>query len=372
MSRARPLGLRRKEDIMLNFTIGPVQMDDDVRRQGAEPIPYFRTPEFSAVMLENERIMTELAGAGRDARAVFLTGSGTAAMEAAVMNLFTPADRLLIVDGGSFGHRFVQICDIHGIPHDELVPPPGEGVTAEMLSPFSGRGYTGFLVNLDETSTGVLYDIRLIGDFCARNGIFLVVDAISAFLCDPIDMAADGIQVMLTGSQKALACAPGVAVMVLSPEAVGRIGRNRVQSLYFDLKAALKDGERGQTPFTPAVGTLLQIHVRLRGIEASGGAAAEIAKTAALARDFREKIADLPFVIGSRALPNGVTPLCPTGVSAYEVFTRLKDEYAIWVCPNGGDLKDKLFRVGHLGALTPADNTTLVEAMRDLQKRGLL
>lgn len=357
---------------MLNFTIGPVQMADDVRRQGAEPIPYFRTPEFSAVMQENERIMTKLAGAGPDARAVFLTGSGTAAMEAAVMNLFTPADRLLIVDGGSFGHRFVQICDIHGIPHDDLIPPPGEGVTGDMLKPYSGQGYAGFLVNLDETSTGVLYDLRLIGDFCAQNGIFLVVDAINAFLCDPIDLSASGVQVMLTGSQKALACAPGVSVMVLSRAAVERIGQNQVRSLYFDLKAALKDGERGQTPFTPAVGTLLQIHVRLRAIEAAGGASAEIRKTAALAQDFRRKIAGLPVIIASRALPNGVTPLCPTGVSAYDIFTRLKDEYGIWVCPNGGALKDKLFRVGHLGALTPRDNTVLVEAMRDLQKRGLL
>ena len=138
------------------------------------------------------------------------------------------------------------------------------------------------------------------------------------------------------------------------------------------MKDALANGERGQTPFTPAVGTLLQIHARLRQIEEAGGAAVEQRKIAALAADFRSKISDLPLEICSDSLSNAVTPLRPKHVPAYSVFTALKDEYQIWICPNGGELQDRLFRVGHIGALTVQDNQTLLEALTDLQKRGLL
>lgn len=339
---------------------------------GAEQVPYFRTAEFSATMKENEALMTQFTKAPEGSRVVFITGSGTASMEATVMNVFTPADKVLVVNGGSFGHRFVQLCEIHDIPHTEIALEMGHKLTAEHLAPYEGQGYTGFLVNLDETSTGVLYDINLISQFCHRNNIFLVVDSISSFLADPFNMQALGVDVMITGSQKALACPPGISIIVLTPQAVERVCSREVKSMYFNLKDALKNGERGQTPFTPAVGILRQINARLKEIEAAGGVETENQRMAALAADFREKIKGLPFTIVSQSLSNAVTPLHPHNVSAYDIFLKLKDEYHIWVCPNGGDMADKVFRVGHLGALTPADNTTLVAALTDLHEKGFL
>lgn len=345
---------------------------DAVRAIGEEQVPYFRTAEFSETMKENEKLVKKFAKAPEGARVVFITGSGTASMEATVMNVFTPADRVLVVNGGSFGHRFVQLCEIHDIPHTEIKLDMGCALTAEHLAPYEDKGYTGFLVNLDETSTGVLYDIQLISDFCHRNGIFLVVDSISSFLADPFDMAKLGVDVMITGSQKALACPPGISLIVLAPNAVERVCSREVKSMYFNLKDALKNGERGQTPFTPAVGILRQINARLREIEQAGGVESENKRMAELAADFRSKIADMPFTIVSQSLSNAVTPLHPHNVSAYDIFLRLKDEYGIWICPNGGDMADKVFRVGHLGAITTDDNTTLVEAFKDMQRRGLL
>ncbi|MBQ3214894.1 MAG: alanine--glyoxylate aminotransferase family protein [Oscillospiraceae bacterium] len=357
---------------MINFTVGPVQSSGDVRAIGAENVPYFRTPEFSAVMLENEALMQKFAKAPAGSRTVFITGSGTASMEAAVMNVFTPADKVLLVNGGSFGQRFHELCQIHQIPFAEIRLDTGKALTAEHLAPYENQGFTGFLVNIHETSTGVHYDPKLIADFCKRNGLFLVVDAISSFLADEFRMADWGVDVMITGSQKALACPPGISVMVLSPKAVERIEGNSVRSLYFDLKSALKNGERGQTPFTPAVGTLLQIHARLKTIEAAGGVEAETAKIAGLAAFFRSQIADLPLDVCSESMSNAVTPLMTRNCSAHEIFTILKDEYGIWVCPNGGEYKDKIFRVGHIGELTEQDYRQLLDALRDLQKRGIL
>ena len=357
---------------MLNFTVGPVMSSNGVRAIGAEQVPYFRTSEFSEIMMENEKLIKKFAKADDDARVVFITGSGTASMEASVMNVFTEKDKLLIINGGSFGARFVQICQIHGIPYTEIKPSLGCDVTCDMLQPYEGKGYTGFLVNLDETSTGVLYDIELISDFCKKNNIFLVVDSISSFLCDPFDMKKLNVQVMITGSQKALACPPGISLIILSKQAVERVNSNNVKSLYFDLKDALKNGERGQTPFTPAVGTLLQINYRLREIENAGGVEIENKRIASIASDFREKIKKLPFEIVSNSLPNAVTPLHPLTASANDIFLILKDNYNIWICPNGGDLKDKIFRVGHIGNLTFEDNTTLINALKDMQKRKLI
>ena len=368
---------------MINFTVGPVQMEEEIRRIGAEEIPYFRTPEFSALMKENEELMVRFMKAEEGSRALFLTGSGTSAMEAAVMNLFTKEDRLLIVNGGSFGARFVKICRIHKIPYEEIRLESGEALKKEHLAPYDGgQMFTGFLVNVHETSTGVHYDMNLISRFCRENGLWLVVDAISSFLADELKMKEWGVDLVLTGSQKALALPPGIAAMVLNARAVKRVEENQVESLYFDLKEYLKDGLRGQTPFTPAVGILIQMNARLKAI-AERGLAAEQQRIRQLAEDFREKIKELPFEIVSESLSNAETPLHPTGniadesgkelpVSAYRIFQILKDEYGIFICPNGGALAETVFRVGHIGNLTTDDNDKLIAAWKDMQNRGLL
>lgn len=360
------------ETNLLNFTVGPVMSSETVRTIGKEQVPYFRTPEFSELMLENEQLVKKYAKADDNARVCFMTTSGTGSMEATVANCFTREDKLLIINGGSFGHRFVELAEIYQIPHTAIELEYGKALKKDVLYQYDGQGYTGLLINVHETSTGVHYDIDMIAEFCKKNNIFLVVDAISSFLCDDFDMKKLDAAVMITGSQKALACPPGVSIIVLAPKAVERVYGNKPMCMYLDLKLALKNGERGQTPFTPAVGILIQINARLKEIEANGGVDAEVARCANLASDFRNRIKDLPFEIVSESPANGVTSIHPVNGNAYEIFKILKDEYKIWICPNGGDMTEKIFRVGHIGCLSIEDNTTLINAFKDLQKRGLL
>lgn len=357
---------------MLNFTIGPVQSSDEVLKIGAEQTPYFRTAEFSALMLENEALMKEFVNADEAARVVFMTGSGTASMEATVMNVFNENDKILVINGGSFGSRFGKLCQIYGYEHTEIKLDTGKALTYEELYNYDGKGYTGLLVNIHETSTGVYYDIDMLSEFCKKNDMLFVVDAISSFLADPFDMQKSSVDVMITGSQKALACPPGISVIVLSERALDRVESNPTKCMYLDIKDALKNGERGQTPFTPAVSVLRQIHCRLKEIKNAGGAAFENKRIKALAEDFRAKIKGLPFEIASERMSNAVTPLRPTTCSAFEIFLKLKDEYGIWVCPNGGELEEKLFRVGHIGELTEEDNNELIKAFSDLKERGII
>lgn len=359
---------------MINFTVGPVQSSDAVLAIGAEQVPYFRTAEFSQLMLENERLIKKFAHTTDDSRVVFMTCSGSGGMETAIMNCLNKQDKALIINGGSFGERFVELLMLHEIPFTEIKLEHGRALKPEHLAPYEGKGYTAFLLQKHETSTGVHYDINLVSDFCKRNGCFLIVDTISTFLCDPFDMAALDAGVMITGSQKALACPPGIAVMALAPSALKRIENNKCCCQYFDLKIALKNQDRGQTPWTPAVGVLRQINVRLKEIDAAGGDKAEIERTAHLANYFRNKIKEhnLPFEIISESLSNAVTPLHPTTQSANEIFLKIKDEYGMWICPNGGDMKDTVFRVGHIGCLTEKDYDQLTDAFLDLRNKKFI
>lgn len=357
---------------MINFTVGPVQSREAVRAIGAQQVPYFRTSEFSEVMFENERLVKKFAKASEDSKVVFITGSGSASMETAIMNTLSPSDKALVVNGGSFGHRFVELLELHHVPYAEIKLEHGKALKPEHLAPYEGKGYTAFLVNKHETSTGVHYNMNLISDFCRRNGLFLIADCISSFLADSFDMKELGVDIMLTGSQKALACPPGISIMVLSPNAIARINKTHCICQYLDLQIALKNMERGQTPWTPAVGILLQINARLKEIEAQGGVDSEIARIGSLAEYFRRGIKDLPFEIVSESLSNAVTPLHPTTASAYDIFLKMKDEYGIWICPNGGDMKDTIFRVGHIGALTTTDYDKLIAAFKDLQAKGII
>ncbi len=359
---------------MINFTVGPVQSNDTVRAIGAEQVPYFRTSEFSDLTLENERLIKKFAKASNDSKVVFITSSGSGGMETAVMNCLSKNDKALVVNGGSFGQRFVELLELHGIPYEQIKLEVGKALRAKYLREFENKGFTAFLVNKHETSTGVHYDMDIISQFCKRNNLFLIVDCISTFLADPFNMEEFGVDVMITGSQKALACPPGVSVMVLSPHAIDRVWNNKCVCQYFDLKLALKNAERGQTPWTCAVGILRQINARLKEIDKNGGVEAEINRTADLALYFRNKLKEykLPFEIVSESLSNAVTPLHPTTQSAYKIFLKIKDEYGMWVCPNGGNMKDTIFRVGHIGFLHKEDYDTLLSAFLDLRDKGFI
>lgn len=357
---------------MLNFTVGPVMCSEDICAIGKEQVPYFRTPEFSNTMFENQQLILKFAKAPPGSKAIFMTNSSTGSMEAVVMNCFTSNDKVLVIDGGSFGHRFVELCKIHEIPHTVLHLDYGKRLSEERLYEYDDQGFTGLLVNIDETSTGVLYDSKLIGKFCKKNNMFYVCDCVSSFLADPFDMTNCGADVMITGSQKVLACPPGISIIVLAPSAVERVLKSKPRTMYFNLAGAIKDMERGQTMFTPAVSILRQINARLKQIEKSGGSEAEIARISAQAADFRNKLRALPFEIVSESLANGVTAVHPLKNNAYKIFEILKNEHSIWVCPNGGELKDKIFRVGHIGNLSHDDNTTLIRALKNIIERDVL
>jgi aspartate aminotransferase-like enzyme len=181
---------------------------------------------------------------------------------------------------------------------------------------------------------------------------------------DSLDMQKDSVDAVIISSQKALALPPGLTMVVLSPKALDKV--KDMKNLYFNFKDYLRNGERGQTPYTPAVTIMLQLEARLKQIEKEGGVKKSIEKAQNLAEYFRQKIKPLPLKAYTPFMPNAMTTLTPTdGKSAFEIVEDLEKNYKIMVCPNGGELKDTIFRVSHMGDMDEAYVDVLVDALFD-------
>ena len=341
------------------FTPGPVKMAEDILALGAMQTPYFRNSEFSEVLLECENNLLKIVNAPEGSRVLFLTASGTAGMESTVQNLLNQDDKALVINGGTFGQRFAEICEIHKIEHVNFK------ITENNLSDTTNlqqhKDTTALLINAHETSIGLLYDLKSVGEFCKENNILNIVDAISMFVTDELDMQQHHIDALIVSSHKGLALPPGLSMVVLSPRAIQKV--NPKHQLYFDFNSYLSDGQRGQTPFTPAITIILQLQARLRQIVANG-IEAEINKAKEIASYFRESIKTLPLKAYSLHMPNGLTTLTPTDdKSASTIVKDLEEKYNVVVAPNGGALKDKIFRVSHMGAMTKEYTDILIDVL---------
>ncbi len=352
------------------FTVGPVNMDKELLKISNNQIPYFRTDEFSEINLEIENKFKQFAFTKKTSKLISLTSSGTGAMEAAIINVFDKNDKLLIINGGSFGQRFIDICTVHKIPHTEIKLKAFESFDSNLLKKYKNKNYTGLLINALETSTGVLYDLEPIGNFCKENNIIFMVDAISSFLSDKFYMDKWHIDITIFSTQKALACPPGLSFIIINDKIKDLIENKKdTVSFYFNLKNYLKNSKRGQTPFTPAVGIILQVYKQLSIIEKQG-LANYLKKTETIATDFRSKLKELDFSIPSKSLSNTLTPISPKNnkIKASDIYLELKNKYCIFVNPNGGDLKDEVLRIGHIGVLSTKDNEILIEKLKKIQE----
>jgi len=344
------------------FTPGPVKMSDEILEIGAKQTPYFRNDAFSEVTFNCEKGLLEMVNAPKGSRVVFLTASGTAGMESSVMNLLTKEDNALVVHGGGFGGRFVDICATHKIPHTDFKVQNTNLHDIETLAP--KEDFTSLIVNAHETSVGHLYDLDAMGAYAKKNNLFFIVDAISMLVTDPIDMTAQNIDVIIASSQKGLALPPGLTMVILAPSAIDRV--QEIDNLYFNFKDYLRNGERGQTPYTPAVTIMLQLEARLNQIKRRGGVQQSIQRAKDIAAYFRANIQNLPLKFYTPYMPNAMTTLTPTdGKSAMDIVRGLEEGYKVMVCPNGGAERDIIFRVSHMGEMTRAYVDALIDAMHD-------
>ncbi len=346
------------------FTPGPVPIEPHILAKGAEQPPYNRTPEFSAFTHD---ILRGLGNVFQTAGPVaILTGSGTAAMEAAVLNFLNGSDKVLVINGGTFGQRWCDLCRIHAVSYDELKLNPGGDIDLDQLSRIlSGKTFTALLINAHETSTGQLYDIEAVGRIARKYELLYVVDAISTICADPFLMDEWLVDVAILSSQKALALPPGLSFVAMSGRALAKLKTTAPKSLYFNLADYLDNQERGQLPYTPAIGLLVQLHQRLTDIEALT-LSESIRQHKQRACYFRDFLA----ISSCGALPtrqsNAVTAILCEKDDAFAIVQRLRQHYDIEAAPSGGALKHKIFRISHMGAQNVTDADALILALRQI------
>jgi aspartate aminotransferase-like enzyme len=333
----------------------PSNLDPEILAIGAGHSPYARTPGFSRMMMENEQMLLELIGCP-NGRVVFLTASGTGAMDAVMANLPIRYGKVLVVNGGTFGDRWRQLCDYYGIPADVCDVEFGQDADyAHVEAALAAEDYDALLVQHHETSSGQLFDVARFGSACSRRGTLLVVDAIGSFLADPYSMSGTGTGVAVVSSHKGLCLPPGMSFVVLNEDAAA--GPFETRSFYFDFKTNLANLERGQTPFTPAGTILVQLHRRLEMTVASG-VAARLDAVRNKAEHFRELAAARGYRL-SASLPSNCLTGLHVDADAPGLCTHLERE-GMYVMPGGGP---DLIRVSHTGALELGDFTALMDAI---------
>lgn len=346
------------------FTPGPVAMSPRTLSIGASQLPYNRTEQFSQITFEIIEGLQYIFGTQRDV--VIFAASGTGAMEAVFFNFLDQSDKVLIVNGGTFGQRWVDICTHHKIPFEQISLDPGQPISLDDLDHrLSSQKYSTLLINAHETSTGILYDTKTIGELTRKYGVFFIVDAISTICADIFMMDQWHVDVSLLSSQKALALPPGLSFLALNKKAKSRLETKTCQSYYFDIKTYLVNQRRGQMPYTPVIGHFMMLHERLSEIRLQG-IDFFVSRHSKLAEYFRKSLKGLPFSFVPNSPSNALTAIsCYEDIDAFDLVTKLAADFNCFVAPNGGELKHKVFRVSHLGEQNETDIDFLINALKN-------
>ena len=360
----RPASLRLVAQKRYLFTPGPTPVPPDVLAATAAPVLHHRGPDFKALLAETLDRLKQVCRTENDV--ILFTASGTGAFESAVANLLSPGDRVLAVSQGEFGERWQRMASAYGADVIPLAYDWGESPRPDDLAAALADTPADvvFLVH-PETSTGVVADVQALAAVARAAGALVVVDAVSSLGAVPLETDAWGIDVVVSGSQKALMTPPGLALAAVSAAAWERSERVTTPRFYFDWQRYRKALDAGDTPFTPAVATVAGLNVALGRILDEGLENA-FARHAALGRACREgaKAMGLELFSPDDERSAVVTAiLTPEDANARELVLALRDRHGITVAGGHGDLATRLFRIGHIGWFDVFDITTALAAV---------
>lgn len=331
------------------LTPGPTPMPEEVRLAMARDMIHHRKPEFKAVMGRVQPRLRELFGTSQPV--LPLSASGSGAMAAAVANLFSPGERVIVAEAGKFGERWVEIAEHRGLAVTRMSFDWGTPVDVTAVAEeLKKGGYAGVLVQVSETSTGVLHPVRELAALTAGTNALLVADGISAVGVSPCPMDAWGIDCLVTGSQKGLMLPPGLAFAALSEKAWRKAERVTPGCYYFDLKAEREASAKQQTRFTSAVSLLVGLDVALE-LLLTPGLPALYRKQWALTRMARAGVAAMGLPLyAAESFTWGLTSLAmPKGVDSAKVLAAAVKQHGVVLAGGQGHMKNYMVRVGHMG-----------------------
>ncbi len=340
------------------FTPGPTPLQPAVQEALARPIVHHRTDEFRSVFKACSLGLQQLLKT--DDEVLVLACSGSGAMEAAVVNTLSPGQKMLALVAGNFGERWAAIGKAYGMDVRVLEAKWGEAVQADRVAEALSRepDIRGVFVQLSESSTGVCHDVEALARITrAAPDTLLVVDAISGAGAMRLETGAWGVDVVVVGSQKALALPPGVAFVSVGERAWTRIESSGAPRFYFDLRRERKAQSGGESAFTPAISHMIALRAALDWVEGLGGVDALVANAATLASMTRAAAAALGLpLVAPRDHGDALTALYPpAGLDSGAIVKGLKGEFASTVAGGQGALKGKILRIAHLGYYDATD-----------------
>ena len=345
------------------LTPGPTPVPPEVLAAISQPVVHHRGPDFKPVY---ERSLARLREVFRTQSEVLLFASaGTGAMESAVANLCSPGERVLVVSAGHFGERWRAIASAYGAEVETLEYAWGEIPNADDLA---GRlqelgGAKAVFLTHSETSTGVVCDLQALAAVVNEHGGLSVVDAVSSLGAVPLETDAWSLDVVVSGSQKALMTPPGLAMVTVSERAWA--ARGDAPRFYFDWERTRKGQAALNAPFTPPVSLVAGLDVAL-GMLLGAGLEAVFDRHVRLGRACREgaKAMGLELFSPDEDRSAVVTAIqAPDGIDATELVSGLRDRFGITIANGQGALKGKIFRIGHIGYFDVFDITTALAAV---------
>ncbi len=345
---------------------GPTAVPERVLLRMAHPMIHHRTPQFSAIFAETKRMLEQVYQTSNDA--LMLASSGSGAMEAAITNLCSPGDTIIFVNGGKFGERWGKIAAKYGVNAVEIKVEWGNAVdVADVEAALNANPEAkGVFLQASETSTTTEHPVREVARLTAnRDGCVTVVDAITALGVINMPMDDWGLDVVITGSQKALMLPPGLAMIALSDKAWGLTESATCPNFYFDLVTERKNQQAGKdtTAWTPAASLVIGLNEVLKMIFEEG-LENLFARHALLAKATRAGVAALGMKPVSTAPATSATgAFVPEGVDGGAFVKYLRDTMGVTFAGGQDHLKGKIIRIAHLGYYDVFDITMAMSAI---------
>ena len=346
---------------------GPTPVPPEVLSALSHPMINHRSSDFKSVLTEVTDGLKWSYQTKNDV--LILTASGTGALEASIVNTLSPGDKVLIINIGAFGSRFVKIAKAYGLNVDEIKVERGKGADPKLveqkLKADKNKEIKAVLFQQNETSTGVLNDVKSIAAAVADHGALSIVDAVSGLLTADLRVDEWGLDVVASGSQKAFMVPPGLSFVCMSEKAWKAYEKSKMPRFYFDLGAAKKFAQTGETPWTPCLTIAFGMQVSMRMLKAEG--LDNIFKRhETLASAVRAGVKALGFglLADDGCASKAVTAVIPpAGIDAEALRKAVREQYGVVLAGGQEDLKGKIFRIGHLGYMDKMDMITAFSAL---------
>jgi len=341
------------------LTPGPTVLPESVVTAFAQPILHHRSPEFEKLFAQVKEDIKYVFQTTKEV--LILSSTGTGAMEASITNLFSPGEKVITINAGKFGERWTKLSKVFGLKPVEIMIERGQTLDVKKLEEVvaANKDAKAILFQAHETSTGVVLPTQEIAKIAQKNNMLSLCDAITATGAFNLPMDEWGLDVVISGSQKAMMIPPGLAFLALSDKAWAATETSTIPHFYFDLKKERKAHASNQTAWTPAVSLIQGLKEALRLIHEEG-LENRFKRHQMLAKATRAGVKAMGLDLLSEVPSPSVTAvkIPETLANGKKIPSIMREKYGVTIAGGQDELTGKIIRISHFGYIGEFDITT--------------